>query len=126
MVTRALSPVSQGATAHKATTSDIKHDAAALALSETFTRWMANKEEVIAKREETKRQEKDTTFNQFFDLTKRAIEVEESIAKAKTLEVEVKPIAEDREIMSVNTTNMTEGQKAWVQKRRTIVQQRDT
>jgi hypothetical protein len=28
--------------------------------------------------------------------------------------------------MSVNTTNMTEGQKAWVQKRRTIVQQRDT
>jgi hypothetical protein len=39
---------------HKATMSDIKHDATALALSETFKGWIANKEEAIAKREEKK------------------------------------------------------------------------
>jgi hypothetical protein len=39
---------------HKAMASDIKRDATALALSETFKGWIANKEEAIAKREEKK------------------------------------------------------------------------
>jgi hypothetical protein len=96
---------------HKATTSDIKCDAAALALSETFNGWMANKEEAIAKREEKKCREKEATCNQFFDLTKKAIEVEESTTKAKAIEAEAKLMAEEREIMFVDTSNMTERQK---------------
>jgi hypothetical protein len=43
---------------HKATKVDMKKDAAALALSETFKGWMANKEEAITVREEKKHQEK--------------------------------------------------------------------
>jgi hypothetical protein len=42
------------------------------------------------------------------------------------LEAEAKLMAEEREIMFIDTTNMTEGQKAWVEKRRAIIQQRDS
>jgi hypothetical protein len=35
------------------------------------------------------------------------------MAKAKAIEAETKLMAEEREIMLVDTTNMTEGQKAW-------------
>jgi hypothetical protein len=111
---------------HMAMASDIKRDATALALSETFNGWMANKEKVIAKREEKKHWEKEATCNQFFDLTKRTIEVEESMEKAKALVAEVNLMVEEREIMFFDTTNMTEGQKACVEKRYTIIQQRDT
>jgi hypothetical protein len=72
--------------------------------------------EAIAVREEKKRREKEATANAFYDLTKKAIEVEESMAKAKAIEAEAKLMAEEREIMLVDTTNMTEGKKAWVEK----------
>jgi hypothetical protein len=110
---------------HKAMTSDMKEDDAALALSETFKGWMADKEKAIAVREEKKRREKEDTANAFYDLTKKAIEVEESMAKAKAIEAEAKLMAEEREIMLVDTTNMTEAQKAWVEKRRAIILQCD-
>jgi hypothetical protein len=105
-------------------------------LSETFKGWMADEEGAIAKRAEKRRREKGATYNQFFDLTKKAIEVEESMEKAieveesmekaKALEAEAKLMAEEREIMFIDTTNMTEGQKAWVKKHRAIIQQRDS
>jgi hypothetical protein len=83
---------------------------------------MVDKEEAIAKREEKRHREKEATRNQFFNLTKKAIEVEESMAKAKALEAEAKLMTEEREIMFIDTTNMTVGQKAWVEKRRAIIQ----
>jgi hypothetical protein len=98
----------------------MKKDVAALALSETFKGWMADKEEAIAVREEKKCRKKETTCNVFYDLTKTAIEVEESMSKAKLIEVEAKLMAEEREIMFVETTNMSEGQKAWVEKHPTM------
>jgi hypothetical protein len=110
---------------HKAMTSDMKKDAATLALSETFKGWMADKEEAIAVREEKKCREKEATANVFYDLTKKVIDVEESMAKAKAIEAEAKLMAQEREIMLVDTTNMTEAQKAWVEKRRAIILQRD-
>jgi hypothetical protein len=110
---------------HKATTSDMKKDVVALALSETFKGWMADKDEAIVMIEEKKRREKEATANVFYDLTKKAIEVEESMANAKAIEAEAKLMAEEREIMLVDTTNMTEAQKAWVEKRRAIILQRD-
>jgi hypothetical protein len=111
---------------HKAMASDMKKDTTALALSESFKGWMANKEEAIAVREEKKCRKKEATCDQFYDLTKKAIEVEESMAKAKAIEAEAKLMAEEREIMFVDTTNISEGQKAWVEKRRAIILQRDT
>jgi hypothetical protein len=95
-------------------------------LSETFKGWMADKEEAIAKRAEKRRREKEATCNHFFYLTKKAIEVEESMEKATVLEAEAKLMAEEWEIMFIDTTNMTEGQKTWVEKRRAIIQQRDS
>jgi hypothetical protein len=71
---------------------------------------MADKEEAIAMREEKKRSEKEATASAFYDLTKKAIEVKESMAKAKAIETEAKLIADERKIMLVDTTNMTEGQ----------------
>jgi hypothetical protein len=47
------------------------------------------------------------------------------MAKAKAIEAETKLMTEEREIMLVDTTNMTEGQKAWVKKRCAIILQRD-
>jgi hypothetical protein len=110
---------------HKATASDIKRDAAALTLSETFKGWMVDKEKATAKREEKKHREKEATCNQFFDLTKKAFEVEESMAKAKALEANTKLMPKEMEIMFIDTTNMTEGQKAYVEKRHAIIQHRD-
>jgi hypothetical protein len=114
----------KGPRGHKATTSDIKKDAATLALSETFEGWMADKGEAIAMREEKKRREKEATVNAFYYLTKKATGVEESMAKAKAIETEATLMAGEREIMLVDTTNMTEGQKAWVEKRRAFIVQR--
>jgi hypothetical protein len=104
MLTRALSPRRQRG--HKATMSDIKCDAVTLASSETFKGWMADKEEAIAKREENRSQEKEATCNQFFDLTKKAVDVEESMAKAKALEAETNLMAEERGIMFIDTPNL--------------------
>jgi hypothetical protein len=106
---------------HKATTSNMKRDAAALALSEIFKRWMADKEEAIAMRKEKKHREKEATTNAFFNITKKAIEVEESMAKTKEIEAVTKLMSKKREIMLVDTTNMMEGQKVWVEKRRAII-----
>jgi hypothetical protein len=80
---------------HKATTSDMKKNAAALALSETFKGWMADKEEAIAMRKEKKHREKEVTANAFYDITKKAIEVEESMSKAKVIEAKAKLMAEE-------------------------------
>jgi hypothetical protein len=71
-------------------------------------------------REEKKHHEKEATANAFFDLTKKPFEVEESMAKSKATEAEAKLMVKEREIMLVDTTNMTEWQKAWVEKRRAI------
>jgi hypothetical protein len=98
---------------HKSIASDLKRDATALALSETFKGWMVDKEEIIAKRYEKRRREKEATCNQFLDLTKKAIEVKESMVNAKIMEAEAKLMAEEREIMFIDTTNMMAEQKAW-------------
>jgi hypothetical protein len=94
-----------------------------LALRETFKGWMYEKEEAVAKREK-RRGEKEATFASFFDLTKRAIEVEERIAKPMAMEAETNLLAEERAIMFVDMTNMTSEQKAWVEKHHAIIQQR--
>jgi hypothetical protein len=47
------------------------------------------------------------------------------MTKAKAIDAKAKLMAEKREIMLVDTTNMTEGQKAWVEKRRAIILQCD-
>jgi hypothetical protein len=67
-------PVDQVAT--RPPRGDVRRDIDALALSETFKGWMVNKEEAI---------------------TKKAITVEESLAKAKALEAEAKLLAEERD-----------------------------
>jgi hypothetical protein len=46
-----------------------------------------------------------------YDLTKKAIEVEESMTKAKALEADAKLMAEEREIMFIDTTNMMEDKR---------------
>jgi hypothetical protein len=48
-------------------------------------------------REGKRCQEKEATCASFFDLTKRAIEVDERNAKAKAMEVEAKLLTEERE-----------------------------
>jgi hypothetical protein len=111
---------------HKATTSDMKKDATALALSETFKGWMADKEEAIAMREEKKRHENEATCNQFFDPEKKAIKLEESMGNAKSIEPEAKLMVGEKEIMLVDTNNMMEWQKTWVEKCRAIILQCDT
>jgi hypothetical protein len=110
---------------HKASKGDLKRDVAALALSETFKGYMAEKEEALAKRKEKKHRDKEATCASFFDLTKRAIKVEETNAKAKAMEAEDKLLAEEREIMFVDMTNMTAEQRAWVEKCRVICRQRE-
>jgi hypothetical protein len=66
---------------HRTTKSNLKCDAITIALSKTFKRWMIN-EDAIAKREKRRRQ-KETTYAQFFNLTK-TIKTKESLAKPKT------------------------------------------
>jgi hypothetical protein len=88
---------------HKASKGYLKSDAAAHMLSETFKGWMVDKEEIISKREEKRRWEKEATCAQF-DLTKKAIEVEESLAKKKVMEAEAKLLVMEREIMFIDTT----------------------
>jgi hypothetical protein len=55
---------------------------------------MVDKEEIIAKREEKRHREKEATCAQF-DLTKKAIEVEESL-KTKAIEDEAKLLVVER------------------------------
>jgi hypothetical protein len=48
-------------------------------------------------RKEKRCQEKEVTCASFFDLTKRAIEVDERNAKANAMEVEAKQLTEERD-----------------------------
>jgi hypothetical protein len=48
-----------------------------------------------------------------------------SLAKANAMEAKAKILYEEREIMFIYTSNMTAEQKACVEKRRGIFQQRD-
>jgi hypothetical protein len=65
------------------------------------------------------------TCSSFFDLTKRAIEVEERNAKTKAMEAEAKLLGKEREIMFVDITNMTPEERSWVEKHHAIMQQRE-
>jgi hypothetical protein len=52
-------------------------------LIKAFKGWMAKKEEALAKMEEKRHRDKNATCAIFFDLTKRATELEERNAKQK-------------------------------------------
>jgi hypothetical protein len=82
---------------HKATTSDIKRDAAALALRRPLPR----------ERRRGARRRRPHVINSLTS-QKKSIKVEESMPKAKALEAEAKLMDEERKIMFIDTTNMME------------------
>jgi hypothetical protein len=50
-----------------------------------------------------------------------AIEVEESLTKAKTMKANAKLLAEEREIIFIDMTNMMTEQKSWVDNHHAII-----
>jgi hypothetical protein len=74
---------------HKTSMADLKRDASTLFFGETLKGLMAEKEDAVAKRDEKRRREKEATRNSFIDLTKRALDIEESNARAEAIEAEL-------------------------------------
>jgi hypothetical protein len=70
---------------HKATKTDLKRDASALALIETLKTMMVEKEEAILRREEKRRREKEAACATFIDLTKQALQVQKLSPKPSCL-----------------------------------------
>jgi hypothetical protein len=76
---------------HKATKANLKHDASAFALSKTLKGLMAKKEEVLAKRDEKRRREKDATCASFMNLTKKAVKIQAIVAEGNCLLRRIEP-----------------------------------
>jgi hypothetical protein len=87
-------------------------------LSEILKTMMAETQEALAKRDEKWRREKEATTATFIDLTKQAIEVQRMETTAKLL-------AEKNRIIFTDLSIMDLGQRAWFEKKRAIIRERD-
>jgi hypothetical protein len=79
---------------------------------------MADKEKDVVKRKEKRRRDKEATCATFIDLTKQSMQVQKNEANANLL-------TEESQIMLVDLSLMGAGTKAWLEKKRTIIFQRD-
>jgi hypothetical protein len=77
--------LSQGG--HKATEKDLKCEASSLALHKTLKELIAKKE-ANAKRDGRRRREKEATRASFINIQKRALEIGESNAQSRAIEVQ--------------------------------------
>jgi hypothetical protein len=74
---------------------------------------MAEKEEALAKRDEKRHREKEMTCGSFIDLTRRDLDIEESIARAKAVEAEATKLAEENQTMLEDLSIPAPERKAW-------------
>jgi hypothetical protein len=74
---------------------------------------MTEKEEALAKRDEKRHREKETTCGSFIDLTRRDLDIEESIARAKAAEAEATKLAEENQTMLEDLSIPAPERKAW-------------
>ena len=97
---------------------DLAREASAMAMAEALKSILANSQEAMAKRDEKKRLDKETTTAMYVNLTKEAIEARRMDAEALRLDAEAKTRAEDNKIMLADVSNMDEDQRAWILKKR--------
>jgi hypothetical protein len=82
---------------------------------------MAEKEEALANKDMKRRQEKDATCSRFIDLTKMALDIEESIARTKAIDSEAKLLAKENWIMLAYLSIMAPEQKAQFERNQAII-----
>jgi hypothetical protein len=85
---------------------------------------MPEKEEELANRDEKRHQKNGATYANSTNLTKRALDIEESNGCTKAIEAEAKFLAENR-IMLAELSIMDLVQKAWFEKKQVIIPPHD-
>jgi hypothetical protein len=80
--------------------------------------------EALAKRNEKRIREKEATCASFIELTKRALDIDDS-AHTKAADAEAMKLAKENRIMLANVTIMALEQKDWFEKRQAIIHERD-
>jgi hypothetical protein len=108
---------------NKSSKGNLKHHASALAFDDTLKALMAEKEEALANRDVKRRWEKDATCSRFIDLTKMALDIEESIARTNAIDIEAKLLVEENRIMSVDLSIMALEQKARFERNQAIIRE---
>ena len=102
---------------HKASKEELIREATTFKLQEKFKKMIAGKETTIALREERRRKEKEAVVSTFVVLQKKAMEIEETNAKARMKEAEAKVMAEERSIMMTDPESIVNpSRRAWYEK----------
>ena len=102
---------------HKASKEELIREATNFKLQEQFKEMIASKETAIALREERRRKEKEAVVSMFVGLSKKAMEIEETNAKARMKEAEAKVMAKERSIMMTDPENIVNpSRRAWYEK----------
>ena len=110
---------------HKAAKGDLKRDAQAHLFQESLKQIMIEKEKAAAEREERRRKDKEAAVAVFVDLQKRTLEVAETNAKSRMMEVSAKVMAQENTIMFTDLDKVADPiQRAWIAKRQAEIRAR--
>jgi hypothetical protein len=109
---------------HISSKDNLKRDALTLAFGETFEGLMAQREDALSKRDKKRHREEEARCASFIDFTKRALKIEESIARRKAIESKAKLLTEENQIILATLSIMNPVQKAWFEKMQAIIRER--
>jgi hypothetical protein len=111
---------------------DAKREASSLAIQETLKELIAEKEVSSDEREERKHKEREDAAKTFYEMQTKRLEIEEINARSrarkldlKQKEVELSILAEENRIMTADLTDMDPIQRAWFEKKRKMIFDRD-
>jgi hypothetical protein len=103
----------------------LKRYASALAFGVTLKGLMAKKEDALAKGDKMRHRKKEATCASFIDLTKRALDIEESIACTKATRADAKLLHEENRIMLPDLSIMAREQKARFERKKPNTHERN-
>jgi hypothetical protein len=124
---------------HKASKTDLRRVASAIALGNTLKSVFADKEEASAKRDEHRHRDKEEHMQSFTDIQKKTLEIQQrkldlaevkERARAKELELKEKEyeatlLAEESKIMMADLSALDLARRAWFESKQAMIHARD-
>jgi hypothetical protein len=115
---------------HKASKTDLRHEASAIALGNTLKSVFADKKEASAKRDEQRRQDKEKHMQSFADIQRKTLEIQQRKLDLAELELKAKEykatlLAEKSKIMMADLSALDPARRAWFESKQVIIHARD-
>jgi arginine utilization protein RocB len=124
---------------HKASKTDLRREASAIALGNTCKSVFVDKEEASAKRDEERRRDKEEHIQSFAGIQSRTLEIQQrkldlaevkERARSKELELKAKEyeatlLAEESKIMMADLSALDPARRAWFESKQAMICARD-